>query len=161
MSKNNAFLLGALVATQLVTVSPAYGMSNQEMNITSSKQNYTVEKAFTFDNETGTILDYNYKIGGKEVNIPPTIAGVTVKKIADRAFMKKQLTKVTIPSGVTTIGNRAFSGNRLTSLTLPNTLTTIGSSAFSNNKLTSLTLPDSVKTIGFSAFSNNSLTNLT
>lgn len=57
MNKNNAFLLGALVVTQLITVSPAYGMSNQKMNITSVKQNYTVEEAFTFDNETGTILD--------------------------------------------------------------------------------------------------------
>ena len=64
------------------------------------------------------------------------------------------LTRVVIPSDVTSIESYAFSGcSRLTSITLPVGLTDIGVSVFSGcSGLTSATIPDGVTSIGSSAF---------
>ena len=66
----------------------------------------------------------------------------------------KNITSVTIKSGVTTIGNNAFNGCvGLTSIEIPAGVTTIGDYAFNGCVgLTSIDIPASVTTIGFSAF---------
>ena len=98
-------------------------------------------------------------------------------------LIERDITSISIPSGVTTIGVNAFVFCRaLTSVTIPNTVTTIGPSAFQEctglisiiipssvtkigeptngstfqgcNHLTSVTIPDTVTTIGTSTFRN-------
>jgi len=66
----------------------------------------------------------------------------------------KNITSVTIKSGVTTIGNNAFNWcTGLTSIDIPASVTSIGENAFGNcSALTSIDIPASVTTIGFSAF---------
>ena len=67
---------------------------------------------------------------------------------------QKEIQKITIGDGVTSVGDFAFSGcDALKSITLPKSVTTIGQSAFSGCwDLRSLTLPDGVNTIGEKAF---------
>ena len=75
----------------------------------------------------------------------------------------KDITKVVIQNGVTSIGSYAFSGcSRLTSITLPNSVTSIGSNAFSGcSSLTDIPIPDSVTSIGEQAFTEcSSLTSI-
>ncbi|WP_461256938.1 leucine-rich repeat domain-containing protein, partial [Treponema sp. R80B11-R83G3] len=69
------------------------------------------------DNAVVEILKYNGN--EKDVNIPEKINGLPVTVIETSAFIKKQLTSVTIPGSVTTIGKKAFSTDLLTSVTLP------------------------------------------
>ena len=62
---------------------------------------------FTFDTTTGTITSYNGT--GGNVEIPDEIGGVTVEAIGSEAFHScTSLTKVTIPTSVTTIEQGAF-----------------------------------------------------
>ena len=75
----------------------------------------------------------------------------------------KDITKVVIQNGVTSIGSYAFSGcSRLTSITIPNSVTSIGSNAFSGcSSLTNIPIPDSVTSIGEQAFTEcSSLTSI-
>ena len=68
---------------------------------------------------------------------------------------RKQIKKVVIKGGVTSIGYWAFyECEDLTSLTIPNSVTSIGKNAFENcSSLTSVIIPNSVTSIGISAFS--------
>lgn len=95
------------------------------------------------------------------------------------------LTKVTLPEGVTIIDSYAFNNcTSLSSVTIPDNVTTIGSGAFNNcsslatvtigknvqrigdgafggcNGLTSIIIPESVTAIGNSAFSSSGLTSV-
>ena len=67
---------------------------------------------------------------------------------------KKDIQKVIIESGVTSIGNYAFSScSSITSFTIGNSVTSIGEWAFSGCiELTSITIPNSVTSIGKRAF---------
>jgi len=123
----------------------------------------------------GKSLEITKYVGEKQiVNIPPSIEGISVTKIGDRAFMDKTgITKVTIPAGVTAIGNSAFSYNAakindymaLTTVTFAvgSQLTSIGNNAFDGcTSLTSITIPASVTVIGNNAFGVcRSLANIT
>ena len=62
------------------------------------------------------------------------------------------LTSVTIPNSVTSIGNYAFYGCGLTSINIPNSVTSIGNYAFFGCGLTSINIPSSVTTFGKHAF---------
>ena len=84
----------------------------------------------------------------KNVTIPAQINGKPVTTIGESAFFQKQLTGVTIPSGVTTIGDHAFRENQLTSVSIPDSVTTIGKVAFYKNQLTGVvTIPSGITTI--------------
>ncbi len=71
------------------------------------------------------------------------------------AFAPCDITKYSIPNGITEIEYRAFSAcSSLTSITIPDSVTEIGGHAFSAcSRLTSITIPDSVTEIGDHAFS--------
>ena len=86
-----------------------------------------------------------------------------VTSIGEGAFSGcSNLTSITIGADVTSIGNSAFYNcTALTSITIPNSVTTIGGSAFAENQLTRVTIPNSVISIGDSAFYNNQLTSIT
>lgn len=94
---------------------------------------------------------------GKEkiVNIPAEIDGKKVDKIGNGAFMRSEVTSVTIPDSVTEMGSNVFySCIELTSINIPNGVKEIGTMAFDDCiALKSITIPDSVTEIGNSAFS--------
>ena len=74
----------------------------------------------------------------------------------------KNLTKVTLPEGVTIIDSHAFGNcSSLSSVKIPDNVTIIGSNAFSGcSSLTSIIIPESVMTIGNSAFIYSGLTSV-
>lgn len=89
------------------------------------------------------------------VAIPEQIGGASVTSIKDNAFTGTGITKVTIPSGVTSIGKAAFAGcTALSEVFIPNTVTFIGDDAFSTTGLRSAVLPASVTTVGARAFAS-------
>lgn len=118
------------------------------------------------ENISYKISDYNLpQIPGVELVYIDTLENLDENGlyIEDNVIVMadKNLTKVTIPEGVTKIGESAFrSCYFLENVKLPNSLLSIGDSAFySCNNLKSVVIPDSVTTIGNFAFSGcNNLT---
>lgn len=98
---------------------------------------------------------------GKEkiVNVPAEIDGKNVVKIGNGAFMRSEVTSVTIPDSVIEMGSNVFySCIELTSMNIPNGVKEIGAMAFDScAALKSIKIPDSVTTIGKHAFSGCAL----
>jgi len=89
-------------------------------------------------NGTGPMYDYSQA----PASLPPWFSSV------------RQITKVDVKEGVTSIGNYSFIAHQsVIEVTLPSSLTRIGSYSFMDcETLTRLTIPESVKTIEESAF---------
>jgi len=98
-----------------------------------------------------------YKGTLKDVVIPEFIDQNKVVAIGMEAFNHKNLTSVSIPSGVIIIDGWAFANNQLTSVTIPTSTTTIGKYAFANNELSSIIIPSSTTTIGEGSLLGNRL----
>jgi hypothetical protein len=97
------------------------------------------QDAFWFGQSPGSL---------ESVELPSTLT-----TIEQAAFHSNDLTKVTIPEGVTFIGPAAFQNNTdLGSVDFPSTLNQIANWAFLGTKLTSVVLPDGTN-IGTSTFS--------
>ena len=96
--------------------------------------------SWSFDNETGT-LTFS---GSGEITEGWKKSAVGVKNVK----------KVIISEGITSIGNNAFwHWTSITNIEIPNSVTSIGEGAFSwCTSLASITIPDSVITIGKIAF---------
>ncbi|MBR4555246.1 MAG: leucine-rich repeat protein [Ruminococcus sp.] len=78
-------------------------------------------------NNNGTVTITKYTGLDEELTIPSKIAGREVVEIGKEAFCENSsISKVTIPSSVTTIGNRAFAESSLQSITVPSTVTVWG-----------------------------------
>ena len=98
--------------------------------------------------------------------IPSTINGLSVKAIADEAFVNFNsefktyaptliMKKVTLPATLETIGTFAFAFNEIEEISLPDSLKKLGDSAFAMNNLKHISIPSFVETIGADAFSGN------
>ena len=126
-----------------------------------SQLNYTGSEASEcyvyeiIDNEV-TINSYSNTCS-KVVEIPATIEGKPVKKIANYAFANLNLTWVKIPEGVTTIGSGSFRTNKIEKVVFPSTLVSIGSEAFAYNSLTAIAFQSIVSDIGAGAFTDNNI----
>ena len=121
---------------------------------------YTEEKYFEFDKEKGEIIAYKDD-APKDVAIPKTISGVTVKSIGDNAFREKDLTSIIIPESVISIGEFGLLGNELTSVVIPPNIKSIELYAFACNKLSSVIIPSGVTSIENSVFDSNPITSVT
>lgn len=105
-----------------------------------------VGKEVTISKYTGT---------AKEVDVPTSIGGKPVTKIAAFAFQDNtKLISVKIPASVKTIGAASFRGcTSLTTVTFSSGLTAISDYAFLEcAKLSTLKIPSTVTSIGVSAF---------
>ena len=75
---------------------------------------------------------------------------------------EKSSTSYTVPGTVKYIDMYAFAITRnLTKIKLPSSLTSIGPIAFSNSALTSISIPTNVKTLGFAAFAGSAIKSVT
>ncbi len=115
------------------------------------------ELTISFDSNIigNEVIISKYKGTAGEVDIPSSIRGKPVTKIASYAFQDNtQLLSVKIPSSVKIIGAAAFRGcTSLTSVTFSEGLTTIEDYAFLEcSMLTSLKVPSSVTSVGVSIF---------
>ena len=102
----------------------------------------------------GKMGDYGF-LDWYERNVTRVVIQYGVTSIGTCAFSDcTGLTSVTIPDSVASIGNAAFSYcESLTSVTIPDSVMSIGNEAFFYcTSLTSVTIPDSVTSIGASAF---------
>ena len=117
--------------------------------------NYTNEKCFAFDSESGTITKYydneeddsSKPVCPTDVVIPTKINGKNVLVIGEDAFSKNygantqdgRITSVVLPKTLTVIERRAFYGNKIKTLTIPKNVTEIKGNAFGNNLLQKVT----------------------
>ncbi len=124
-------------------------------------------EAIKFNNGLENINDYSFSYTElSELNFPSTL-----KTIGYGAFNNDQrqgkLTKLTIPSSVTSIGEDVFYSHNISTLIFEGandntaSIKNIGTNAFGNNKISNLVIPKSLTTIGSSAFGGNPLTNVT
>lgn len=75
-----------------------------------------------------------------------------ITTIAQEAYRKTPLERITIPSTVETIEKHAFHDSWIEELTISNGVKTIEEQAFYNNKIESIHIPASVTSIGNNAF---------
>lgn len=110
--------------------------------------------AYTISNNEATITKcYTGKSG--EVDVPSKIGKYPATKIGKNAFYNcRNLTKITLPDGITSIGNGAFyKCTYLISINIPESVTTIEAYAFKECiSLIQIVIPDNVKSIGNDAF---------
>ena len=95
-----------------------------------------------------------------ELNIPESIDGYIVTKVADWAFMGKGIQRATLPDSVNVIGEDAFRYNSLEIIDFPDNLESIGYRAFFQNQLAELTFPETLNSIGGEAFFFNDITSI-
>lgn len=117
------------------------------------------KKCFSFkelSDGTYSITDYD-KTCGTEVDVPSSIDGKIVTIIDENAFRNKELTKVTLYYGITTLKNGAFQNNSITELKLSSTISVLGDYSFYKNKLKNVDLPEGVTYIGTFCFADNQI----
>ncbi len=133
------------------------------------------EHVYEFDETTGTLTIFKDFADGETAyfddwdNFTKDIKKVVIRdgvtSIDKDAFSGcSKLTEITIPATVTSIGNNAFTDcSNLTEITIPGKVTSIGASAFSGcSKLTKITIPATVTSIGNNAFTDcSNLTEIT
>ena len=135
---------GAMNAAPLLTeLAPAIGASAESFN------------GFEYADGGGMIRITGYSGSSTTVTVPAEIDGTPVVAVGNGAFANnRNITKVIIPEGVTTIVDSAFEGcTALKTVELPDGLQSIGMWAFlSCISLESITVPDSVWSLGQYAF---------
>lgn len=104
----------------------------------------------TIDLSGATVVTYGgiggTSNGGGFINYPANTIPVG-------AFQYANITKIALPSSITSIGNSAFSQCSLTSIVIPSSVISIGDYTFTNcGSLTSVTLSSNLTSIGISAF---------
>lgn len=141
-------------------------------NICMTAQAYTVletpivseETTFEADNFTYSILDESHvsvtgiTLSASEIEVPQNIVyndtEYTVTEIGERAFERKGIRIIKLPSTITAIGNLAFYYSSIQEIEIPDSVVTIGNGAFSYcDNLNTLTIPEGVTAIGERAFS--------
>ncbi len=115
-------------------------------------------------NSNGRAIITAYSGNGAQVNIPESIDGHRVIRIADGVFMNNTaIESISVPYTVISIESRAFYGcTSLSSVSLEEGLITIGSYSFYGcSSLSEIEIPESVEDIDEYAFSLSGLVNVT
>ena len=109
--------------------------------------------SYTTSNNEVTITGFAH--GASSVSnllIPPTITGLPVTTIGEKAFnYRSSITNAILPASVKTIEFSAFASSNLQSIEMHG-IETIADSVFYASDLTSIILPDSLHTIGDQVF---------
>jgi hypothetical protein len=143
----------ALTAALLLGLVPQMKSVYAADALTSGDFNYTVSS------EDGSVTITGYTGNAAEVNVPAQIDGRTVTGIGANAFEMGTMSKINLPSGLTTIGDEAFFYCRnLISIVLPLNVVAVGKSVFERcSALTEVTLPANLVTLGGYAFKDTPL----
>jgi hypothetical protein len=180
---NRKFIPLALILSACLYIS-AYAQAEvpEVPELASSGPEEPASEFELLQNRFGGVTITGYKGTETTVVIPETMGGLPVTIIGNKAFYRKDLVSVTIPSSVVTIEalafaeNRlgsveisgcvsivyeAFAGNELSAVNFSERLSSIGQRAFYNNKLTDITIPGRVNNIGKDAFAANPLRTIT
>jgi len=109
-----------------------------------------------FTVENGVLyFDERLYDGSKEITVPETVAGQTVRHISDRCFADLPwLTTVILPDTVRSVGNQSFANCiSMRGIYLPEGLSDIGASAFYGcAALEAINIPSTIGAIGADAF---------
>lgn len=106
-----------------------------------------------FDKGTKTVTYCDETV--TEADIPSSIEGIPVKKIAENAFTRcSSLTEVSVPGSVETIGDYAFQNcSQLKKVTIAKGVRRIGAGVFMDcSSLTDINIPEGVETVEASTF---------
>ena len=101
--------------------------SNKKPTIGTQENGYY----YIIENEKATVIGCDSDVSESFAEIPDTLGGYPVTKIAPNAFASTKINSITIPSGVTEIGANAFAYcNAACSVYIPLSVKTIGENAF-------------------------------
>lgn len=144
------------VTTPAVTDPPVTKPAETQPPVTESPA-VTEDMSILFDSDVigNEVIISKYTGTAKEVDIPSSIGGKSVSKIAAYAFQENtKLISVKIPASIKSIGVAAFRGcTSLTTVTFSSGLTVISDYAFLEcAKLSTFKIPSTVTSIGVSAF---------
>ena len=124
---------------------PGSFYNDENKNISENK----INEMFVYRVEENEVVITKYIGKLLKVFIPRKMAGITVKKIGDKAFYdNSNIINVYIPNSIESIGDSAFYGtSSLTVLTFEegSQLKTIGDFSFYNSSLNSINIPSSVE----------------
>ncbi len=138
---------------------PSFILSNLPWNQVSSIQFKSVNGASYSGADWNAIASIINKATFNETNtLALNFSGIT---IADNLFsfqnvtLRKKITSVVMPNGLTTLADNAFNGcTSLNNVGWSPALTSIGEDAFFNTGFTSITIPEGVTSIGKEAFAD-------
>lgn len=144
------------VTTQAVTDPPVTKPAETQPPVTEAPA-VTEDISILFESDVvgKEVTISKYTGNAKEVDVPSSIGGKPVTKIAAYAFQENtNLMTVKIPASVKSIGAASFRGcTSLTTVTFSSGLTAISDYAFLEcAKLSTLKIPSTVTSIGVSAF---------
>ena len=138
--------------TSAVEIAGVFGNKVAEVNVDSENPNYQVKENVVYDYDITTIFFYPVEKAGPYVT-PDTLTAIGANVFNGR----KNLTKVTIKQGVTSIGTGAFTNcSSLTEVEfeLRNTDLVFGDDVFKNcSALTVIELPEKTTEVGSGLFS--------
>lgn len=138
--------------TVLIFLSIGYASFSTNISLSAKGNVYKVsDKCYKVsDNGDGTVTITDYdKTCGSEVNIPSTIRGLTVTRIADGNW------NFNCTTGFCAYG--PFTNKNITSITMPDTITYIRGRTFEYNQITKVKLSSNLIKMGFEVFAPNNL----
>lgn len=108
------------------------------------------------DSSTGTLIttigNDMYPIDQDATNtITKIVVPSSVTTFKEYAFASSSLQSINIPESITSLPNNLFNYSSLMSISIPNTVTSVGSNTFAGTKLKTITFPDSVTSISANA----------
>ena len=130
-----------------ITLTLLSACASQERPAAASPADFIVQTI----NDGTAVKITGFTGGATDVRIPPRLEGLPVTAIGPSAFVRRNLTSVSIPNTVTHIGANAFWNNRLGEVRIPPSVVYIGSSAFALNHIERVSVPLGAY-VGASAF---------
>lgn len=97
------------------------------------------------DDNTYSVKAHSTSIDG-DIVIPSTFNNIAVTSVENNGFMNcNSVSSITLNKGITTLGSYAFAGSSITKLNIPTSVTSIGASCFSNcESLEAISIPGTV-----------------